>query len=89
MRDQSAAELELELRIRSARKAMLKANRAGPSPWPECRRCKLAVEPGDMSWLYPHLCDSHGLGKLESLLRRIVRAHGRRRALKLLKRLAR
>jgi hypothetical protein len=64
-------------------------NRASASPWPECKRCGFAVDWEDMNWLFPHHCDSHGLAKLDSLLRKIARRHGRRRTLRILKRLAR
>jgi hypothetical protein len=64
-------------------------NRSSPSPWPECKRCALPMDPVDMHWLFPNLCDSHGGGQLDDLVRRIVRAAGgRRRGLKALKRLA-
>jgi hypothetical protein len=64
-------------------------NRASASPWPECKRCGFAVDPQDMSWLYINHCDSHGMAKLDALVRKIVRRHGRRRTLRVLKRLAR
>jgi hypothetical protein len=69
-------------------KRLRRANRSSASPWPECKRCKLAVDREDMSWLFPHLCDSHGLGKLEAMVRRIVRSYGRRSTVRILKRLA-
>jgi hypothetical protein len=69
-------------------KRLRRENRASASPWPECRRCKMAVDWEDMSWLFPHYCDSHGLGKLDALLQKIVRRHGRRRTLRILRRLA-
>jgi hypothetical protein len=64
-------------------------NRASATPWPECRRCGFAVDKEDMSWLFPNFCDSHGLAKLDAILKKIVRRRGRRRTLRILKRLAR
>jgi hypothetical protein len=60
-------------------------NRACPTPWPVCKKCNVPHDPVDSHWLFRSYCDSHGIARLERLIRRIVRARGRRCTLRFLK----
>jgi hypothetical protein len=65
-------------------------NSASPKPWPTCKRCGGFIHPVDEEphWLFARLCDGCGIRRTENLVRRVIKAHGRRRGLRALRRLA-
>jgi hypothetical protein len=64
-------------------------NQSRAKPFPVCARCRGVTHPDEgPHWLFRQLCDSCGLTRLEKLARRAVKARGRRRVLRALRRLA-
>ncbi|MFI5458980.1 MAG: hypothetical protein ACHRXM_26425 [Isosphaerales bacterium] len=57
--------------------------------WHRCRDCGSRPHPDDMEWFFhERLCTGCGMRLIDELLHKIARRHGRSRALKLLKQLA-
>ena len=73
----------------ATRRRLLAENRVSASPLPVCKKCLHPIVTEEVHWLYRNLCDTHGLNRLEDIVRRACRVSGRRRTLKLLRRLAR
>jgi hypothetical protein len=86
--EQEAQASAKRVKLKHLVKRLRKDNRDSPSPWPLCKKCNVPLDPVDMHWLFRGRCDSHGIGRLEDLVRRIVRVHGRRRTIRILRQLA-
>jgi hypothetical protein len=89
--DETKAETEKWLADREAerelKRDLLGGNEHRPKPWPVCLKCRMPVDPSDMHWLIPDYCDSHGVNRLERIVSRVARRHGRKLTLRLLKQL--
>ena len=68
---------------------VLRRETARNNPLPVCRDCHFSSHPDDMEWLYKkRLCTSCAMKRIDELLYKIAKRYGRRKAIKLLKRLA-
>jgi hypothetical protein len=68
---------------------MLRENAKSAHPLTVCRGCNFPVHAGDLEWFWKdRLCTSCGFQRIDELLIKISKRHGRRKALKLLKALA-
>lgn len=63
-------------------------NAAKPIPDPVCKRCRMPHAKEDRDWLFSFRCQSCGAEILEKLVRQIAGRHGRKRTVRLLRRLA-
>ena len=64
-------------------------NAESANPNPVCRDCNFVIHPNDMEWFFHNrLCTSCGMTRVDNLLYKIARRHGRKATWKLLKRLA-
>jgi hypothetical protein len=58
-------------------------------PRPICRDCRYPFDSStEGSDLYRHTCETCGVRRLDRIVRRLIRRHGRRKTVKILKRLA-
>jgi hypothetical protein len=67
---------------------LVRQNAEIDNPLPVCRSCGYPSHPGDMDCFQPRKCTSCAMRQIDKLLYKIARKHGRKKALKLLKRLA-
>jgi len=68
---------------------LLRENAQRDTPLMVCRDCGFPTHPGDLSWFFKsRRCDSCGMRCLDKLICRIARRHGRGKAWKLLRKLA-
>jgi hypothetical protein len=74
---------------RAMRQEILARNAASPNPLPLCRKCGWMFQEADRDWLFKNLCSTCAIRKVERMLWKIVRRHGRRRAWRLIRHLAR
>lgn len=90
-REQQTAQLsarEHRKRLRAMRAEMRRENATKPNPDPVCKRCGVVHAREDRDWLFPSRCGTCGIQRLERLVWRIVKRHGRRKTVRLLRRLA-
>jgi hypothetical protein len=67
----------------------LETNRRRLDPWPICESCEGPIHPTERETIYPREHSNCGLGHLERLFWKLVKARGRRRRRHALKRIAR
>jgi hypothetical protein len=78
------AELHAQVRVEA-----LETNRQRPRPWPICLDCGGPIHKADRFELYPQRHSNCGLNRLERLFGKLMKARGRRRRRRAVKRLLR
>src|SRR5437660_1766100 len=63
-------------------------DRQAAPPHPVCVKCGFPYHDADGDWLFRHRCASCGARKWEAMVRRIVEAKGRRKAIRALRKLS-
>ncbi len=74
--------------LRELRAEMRAENATRERPDPVCKRCGVVHQREDGCEFFPGRCSTCGIQRLEKLVRKIIGRHGRRRTVRLLRRLA-